>query len=434
MKNMVTCSFVNLNVHHEIESLLLPLSGEELKFLEESILKEGIRDPLVVWSHNGEHILLDGHHRLKIAEKHGLNYKVVEKNFETLEEAKLWVLTNQLGRRNLTDEQRTYIIGKRYLIMKKSSRGFEDRNLSEGQFVQRTSEQICSSVGLNERTVRRAADFAEVVDKIRKVKPTVAEKILKGEVKDAKTGLVKVAKEPEVLSKVVEKIDGGTKKVKAALRQIVIEGRLASPSPTLPSKVTLFNRNFTEVGDEIPPESVDLILTDPPYGKDYLPLWDQLGAFAQRILKKGGFLIAYSGQLYLGDVLSLLQKHLEYYWTFALILKTRDLVSGRDIHVKWKPIVCFFKSPLIEPSFFTDVIEGSGREKDWHEWEQSQGELHTIIENFAPKNGVVLDPMSGSGATLLAALKLGRRVIGVEVDKETFEILKARMGNEEKEE
>jgi len=76
---------------------------------------------------------------------------------------------------------------------------------------------IASSFGVNEKTVRRAYEFAKAVDRVRETKPEAAEKILKGEVKDAITALPQVIKkeEPEILDEALEKIaQGESKKIK----------------------------------------------------------------------------------------------------------------------------------------------------------------------------------------------------------------------------
>lgn len=61
-------------------------------------------------------------------------------------------------------------------------------------------------------------------------------------------------------------------------------------------------------------DSVDLIVTDPPYPKQYLPLWADLARVAARVLKPGGFLVAYSGQIHLATMMMMLSEHLTYYW------------------------------------------------------------------------------------------------------------------------
>ena len=85
-----------ITIDKEIQDLILPLTEEEYETLKENILKEGIRDALVVW--NG--ILLDGHHRYEIAKEYGLSYQTVEIELPDKEAAKEWVYKNQLGRRN----------------------------------------------------------------------------------------------------------------------------------------------------------------------------------------------------------------------------------------------------------------------------------------------------------------------------------------------
>ena len=68
---MTVADVAEIQIHPELRSLLFPLKEEELKLLEESILKEGVREKLVVWEHNGKLFLVDGHHRFEIARWHG---------------------------------------------------------------------------------------------------------------------------------------------------------------------------------------------------------------------------------------------------------------------------------------------------------------------------------------------------------------------------
>ena len=77
---------------------------DELQLLEEKLLAEGCRDPLVVWA--GENILLDGHNRLDICRRHGLDYEVAEVPLPDHRAAELWVRENQAARRNMTEDQR----------------------------------------------------------------------------------------------------------------------------------------------------------------------------------------------------------------------------------------------------------------------------------------------------------------------------------------
>ena len=78
------------------------MSENEFQLLEQNILRDGIRDPLVVWGDT----LIDGHNRYAIAQKHGLEYKTVQIELEDDTAAKIWIMNNQLGRRNLSTATR----------------------------------------------------------------------------------------------------------------------------------------------------------------------------------------------------------------------------------------------------------------------------------------------------------------------------------------
>ena len=92
----------------EFKALIPPLTEDEYEQLEANCIMEGIRDPLVVWKKaDGSLILLDGHNRMKISAEHGgIPFQVVEKTFESREEAIVWVSDNQLGRRNISKYDR----------------------------------------------------------------------------------------------------------------------------------------------------------------------------------------------------------------------------------------------------------------------------------------------------------------------------------------
>jgi len=88
-----------IEIKEEFKKLIPALTAEEFKQLEENILKDGIRDPLVLW--NG--YLIEGHNRYQIAFKHGLEYKTIDKEFDSELGVKIWMVKNQFGRRNLQD-------------------------------------------------------------------------------------------------------------------------------------------------------------------------------------------------------------------------------------------------------------------------------------------------------------------------------------------
>ena len=100
-------------VDPEFRGLIPPLTQDEFSQLEQNILAHGCRDPIVLWRDK----VIDGHNRLKICLRHGIEYETVKLRFPSREEVKLWILENQLGRRNLTDAMRIELAIRRQEYM-----------------------------------------------------------------------------------------------------------------------------------------------------------------------------------------------------------------------------------------------------------------------------------------------------------------------------
>jgi ParB-like chromosome segregation protein Spo0J len=90
-----------MTIDQEFKALIPPLSEEEFEQLEQNILKDGVRDSLVIWDNNGEWVLIDGHNRYEIAKKHNLPYNTKRMTFDSRDDVKEWIILNQFGRRNL---------------------------------------------------------------------------------------------------------------------------------------------------------------------------------------------------------------------------------------------------------------------------------------------------------------------------------------------
>jgi|GEM_PF-1659993 len=437
---------MELTILPEIEKMLFALQGDELSALEASLLSEGIRDSLVVWPQNGHLILLDGHHRYRLAKKHNLPFEVIEKQFSCLDEALEWVDQNQLARRNLTDEQRTYVVGRLYERRKKQGfKGNQHTKELEVKFtssndsdakntpllgINATAKAIASESDVSEKTIRNAADFAKAVDKINEISPEAANKILNGSIVDAKTMLPKIVKADEIADKVITEIaniktptnSNGARKISIKEIQRRIKDK-DNKTPRLINSYDIEIRrgDFRKVLSDIPDKSVDVVLTDPPYGKRYLKLWDNLGRFVARILKPSGFLATYCGQLYLPEVLEALGKHLQWWWLCGIShLGNGNLTPlgqpVRKVINQFKPLLIYIPQDGIGIDItFRDLFEGHGSEKGGHNWQQPVEEAKEILQKLAPSGGVVVDPFAGSGSFGEAARQLGMRFFGAEV-------------------
>lgn len=107
-----------MKILEEFRNLIPPLTDDEYKQLEENILADGIRDPLVLWGD----VLVDGHNRYAIAQKHGLEFRTVQREFENDDAAALWIIDNQFGRRNLPDVDRILLAQRKSNIFEKMAR------------------------------------------------------------------------------------------------------------------------------------------------------------------------------------------------------------------------------------------------------------------------------------------------------------------------
>ena len=162
---------------------------------EAEIVKEGrIRDSLLVWEHEGKKIIVDGHRRYEVAHKHGLKFRYETKEFESIEEVKLWMDTWQYIRRNLSDAKRKETMGRLGIERKKkagapkkaentgeNNKGHDDlnysgRNSEDDKSAKTTASEVAKEQGVSEKSVKRAIAATELHDEVAKIDPGLAEK------------------------------------------------------------------------------------------------------------------------------------------------------------------------------------------------------------------------------------------------------------------
>jgi DNA methylase len=176
--------------------------------------------------------------------------------------------------------------------------------------------------------------------------------------------------------------------------------------------------DFRVVLADVPDGSVDVILTDPPYPGEFLPLWDDLGAFAARVLRPGGLLVAMSGQTHLPAVFGLLGKHMEYRWTMTFLVGgAANVVHARNVQTMWKPVLVYGSTTRR----LHDVARSDKADKAHHGWGQSEVGMADLLRLVADPGQVICDPFLGGGTTAVVALDYGCPFIGAEVDRESYE-------------
>lgn len=158
----------DLTVDPEFRDLIPPLNEEELKLLEASIVADGCESPLIVW--NG--VIVDGHNRYAICRKHGIPFSIQEKNFSSRDDAMLWMLRNQLGRRNLNSYQRVELVLKFEPLVKNAA---EQRmlagkaanpvpTLAQGQTKGKTRDHLSEAAGVSHGTFAKAKKLVQSAD------------------------------------------------------------------------------------------------------------------------------------------------------------------------------------------------------------------------------------------------------------------------------
>ena len=190
---------INLKIDPEFQSQIPPLTDDEFKQLEENILKEGkLLSPLIVWNNT----LVDGHNRYAILQKHPeIYFSTMPLPFESRGEVLAWICKNQLGRRNLTPEQKKFLIGKQYSVehRKPGGNGNNQYTATTQEAVQEelcqidtippTSaeasirKQIAERNNVSESYVARSEKFMRGVEIMEQMTPGMQEKILSGQFK-----------------------------------------------------------------------------------------------------------------------------------------------------------------------------------------------------------------------------------------------------------
>ena len=445
--------FEDIQIDAEFAALIPPLSTEERQQLEDNIVEHGgARDPLVVWVHeewtpegeleplrweDGEVVtreslagdleqyrvwdteadtyncrdwpctLLDGHNRYEICTRLELPFDIEEMRFDDRSHAEEWIIRNQFGRRNLSTYDRGLLalqlektIANRMDQQRKETQGRpkrgEEKLPQKSSAVSETRVAVAGIAGVSHDTITKIKKIAAAVEEGRVDAETIDQLRHRG---TSINRVVRDLKEQETSAKRQEQ------KAAAVAKLQDVDG--------------LYLGDFRKIGGKIPDASVDLIFTDPPYDRKAIELYDGLGEFAARVLRPGGSLIAYIGQIQLPDAVADLSKHLRYWWTCSCYHSGPSLLRMNEYGIVngWKPMLWFVKETRGDKTTFINDVATGSREKSHHEWQQSEAEARYFIELLTEPDGFVVDPFCGGGTTPAACIGLGRKWAAFEIEE-----------------
>jgi DNA modification methylase len=392
-----------LEIKEEFKKLIPALTAEEFKQLEANCLEEGIREKIITW--NG--FIIDGHNRYEIATRWNLDYQTESKRFKDENDVREWMINNQFGRRNLSNYQRGVLALELESVFSEKAKEQQIRKPesvsvnSPKQTPIDTRKELSKIASVGEQTIARV----KVIEA--KASDEVKAQLSTGEVS---------------INQVYQDIKKEEKQqIKTDERH-----RLAEIGKTKKIDIDFRLGDFEEVFKDIPDGSIDCIITDPPYPYEFIEVWSKLSRVAKRVLKPNGYCIAYSGQMYLPEVMQRMSENLDYYWTFAVYHEGQtQIVNGINLMCRWKPVLIFQNGKKKIENTFQDYFISESREKNGHDWQQSKSGVAYLIEMFTKEGDTILEPFAGSGTTIICAKEKNRNIIAAELDEKTYNIAKA---------
>ncbi len=164
----------NLIIKDELRDLLPELDSVEYAMLEESILREGCTDPIIVW----DGIIVDGHNRYRICQDHDVPFETKEISFASMDDAKRWMLVRQMGRRNLTSYHKGELALKYGALFEAEAKDRQreggktklPQNSDKPARERETCRQLAKVAGVSHDTMARIKKISEQADEPTKEK------------------------------------------------------------------------------------------------------------------------------------------------------------------------------------------------------------------------------------------------------------------------
>ncbi|MFO0936210.1 MAG: DNA methyltransferase [Gemmataceae bacterium] len=207
--------------------------------------------------------------------------------------------------------------------------------------------------------------------------------------------------------------------------------------------ITICHGDCLSVMLQLRSESIDFVLTDPPYLVNFKGRWDSeknqiVGdddpnwvqpAFSEiwRLLKPNSFCVSFYGWPHTDTFLGI-WKAIGFRPVSHLAFVKRQWGLGRFTRGTHETAYLLAKGkPAIPERAISDVIDWQRDDHAFHPNQKPVSALTPLIETYCPPDGIVLDPFMGSGSTLRAAKDLGHSAMGIEIEMDYCRKAKARL-------
>lgn len=291
----------------------------------------------------------------------------------------------------------------------------EDERLAQSKTLARLEEEIS--------VLRKKLPTQEVIEKLARIETELDIERKKPPVKEIEVKIVPPDDYDDLKDAVEQskkELAGYKRDLKEARRELKEARKEVAPVglPEYTKRLTLIHGPVIDLSS-IPDNSIDCIITDPPYPAEFLPAFSDLSKTAARVLKPGGSCIVMSGQMYIPEVVQRLGEHLKYHWLLSYLTPGGQAVQvfPRKVNTFWKPLLWFTKGDYSR-EWIGDVCKSQTNDNDkrFHHWGQSLSGMADVVKRFSNAGDTILDPFLGGGTTGVVALSMDRFFVGADVD------------------
>jgi hypothetical protein len=415
---------------HEVAAIFPMMGEDEYARLVASIKANGLREP--IWTYQDK--IIDGRNRYKACIEAGVEPQYRE--WDGIGSLVQFVVDLNLERRHLSSTQKAVSaleieeqLAKEAVKRMLAGKAPDPTTILSGGSGE-SAHQAGAIVGASGTYVKEAKNIV-------KQDPDLKAPMKSGalNLQDAKR-VVKLPK-PERKDIVQRIVSGKSKNVRRAKSAIIREERerLYTEAVVEHDNYKAYHCSVADLKNEVQENSLDAIITDPPYQQNDLPVFSDLAEFAAYALKPGGSLIVMVGKYYLPEIMERLGKHLTYHWIVSYhIPGDSSKQYQRRLGIAWKPLLWFTKGEYTGPWVY-DVLEkrdipvfiGSSKDKTHHNWGQPVADMEAIIEHLTLPDQLICDPFVGAGSTAVAALLRKRRFVGCDIDVQCVQKTKQRI-------